>query len=136
MNSKTDIFFKNWEKMMKNLLNAIHEFVGFWLTKSITNEDRPDWIDDSKNCCEEEIIRRGNDGFTMGDTIQTKLKADCTTAEIDVRSDNMKLRLSGWGYYNVSFCNALSHIKIKGTTFQMQPIFRNVIMISSVPMIS
>ena len=29
--------------------------MGFRLTKSISNEDTPDWIDDSKDCCEEEI---------------------------------------------------------------------------------
>ena len=83
--------------------------MGFQLTKSITNEGTPDWIDDSKDCCEEEIIRRGDDGFDAGTTIQTKLKGDCTTAKIDVRSDNLKIKLSGWGWYNVSFCNALSY---------------------------
>ena len=100
--NKTLIFSS---KMGKNdeKSNEIHDFLGFWLTKSITNEGTPDWIDDSEDCCEEEIIRRGDDGFAAANTIQTKLKADCTTAEIDVRSDNLKIKLSGWGWYNVSF---------------------------------
>ena len=74
----------------------------FRLTKSITNEDPPDYLDTRKDCCEEEIIQRGETGFHGGNTIQTKLHADCTTANIIPESAKLKVRLSGWRYIYVS----------------------------------
>ena len=81
--------------------------MGFWLTKSITNEGLPDWLDTRKDCCDEEIIRRGDNGFDKGDTIETTLRSDCTTAKINVETDNLRVRLAGFYYYYVSVCNVL-----------------------------
>ena len=75
----------------------------FRLTKSITNEDPPDYLDTRKDCCEEEIIQRGDNGFKGGDTIQTKLSRDCKTANINPESAKLKIRLSGWEYIYVSY---------------------------------
>ena len=83
----------------------------------------------------EEIIHRGEDGFSSGDIIETMLNKDCTTAVFNAKTDNLRIRLTG---FNVS----VSHIvlKIKDTIFNisfkilMQPIFRNKTMIASVPL--
>ena len=76
----------------------------FRLTKSITctDEDAPDYLDTTKDCCEEEIIQRGDYGFNAGDTILTKLSRDCTTANINPESAKLQIRLSGWDYIYVS----------------------------------
>ena len=74
----------------------------FRLTKSITNEDPPDYIDTTKDCCEEEIIQRGETGFEGGNTVQAMLSRDCKTANIHPESAKLKVRLSGWRYIYVS----------------------------------
>ena len=108
------------------------EIIGFWLTKSITNEDSPN--PRIRVCCDEEIIRRGEDGFSSGDIIQTMLNKDCTTAVFNAKTDNLRIRLTG-------FYVSISHIlNIKDTTFDislkiLQPFFRKIPMKNSVLMI-
>ena len=54
------------------------------------------------DCCEEEIVKNGIDGFNGGDIIENKLKK-CSTFMTSHINDMLEAKLTGWGEKEVRF---------------------------------
>ena len=80
-----------------------------------------DHLETTEECCEEEIVKDGDEGFHAGDTLDTKLNKDCTTATANINPENatIKLRLSGWHYSYVRVFICTCRIKIETHIFSI-----------------
>ena len=47
------------------------------------------------DCCEDEIVKNGDDGFDSGDTIESKLE-NCAKFVFAPTIDNLTVTLTGW----------------------------------------
>ena len=56
------------------------------------------------NCCEEQIVKNGNVGFSKGDDITNELK-NCSAFMASHIRDTLEAKLTGWNDIEVNFHN-------------------------------
>ena len=52
------------------------------------------------DCCEDEIVKNGDDGFDAGDTIESKFE-NCAKFALAATFDNLTVKLTGWNELTV-----------------------------------
>ena len=69
---------------------------GFYVFAKICKENGIE-----NDCCEDEIVKKGDDGFSGGDIIESKFD-NCAKFALAPTLDNLTVYLTGWNELNVS----------------------------------